>query len=117
MVIGSPGIDLAALGRLPARYVAILGYTGIAATGGAYLGFVLGLHRSRSAASGLAATLIQPGVAALLGGLVLRERLPLWQAAGCVLMLVAMSVLFRAERAWTPRKPGDASICRRGSEP
>ncbi len=98
VVLVSPGIELATLGRLPAGDVAILGYTGLAATGAAYLAFVLGLHRSRSAASGLAATLIEPGVAALLAALVLRERLAPSEAAGCLLMLVAMVVLFRAER-------------------
>jgi drug/metabolite transporter (DMT)-like permease len=59
---------------------------------------VLGLALSRSASTGLVATLIEPGVAALLASLVLRERLAAPEALGCVLMLVAMVVLFRTER-------------------
>jgi DME family drug/metabolite transporter len=98
VVLGSPGIELARLGGLPAADLAILGYTGVAATGGAYFAFVLGLHLSRSASSGLAATLIEPGVAALLAALVLGERLAAPELAGCALMLVAMVVLFRAEQ-------------------
>jgi DME family drug/metabolite transporter len=102
VVLGSPGIELARLGGLPAGDLAILGYTGVAATGGAYFAFVLGLHLSRSAASGLAATLIEPGVAALLAALVLGERLAAPELAGCALMLVAMVVLFRAEQRASP---------------
>ena len=98
VVAARSAAGLATLGALPARDLAILGYTGIAATGGAYLAFVIGLGLSRSAASGLAATLIEPGVAALLAALVLHERLAAPEVLGCTLMLAAMIVLFAAER-------------------
>lgn len=115
VVLCSPGLDLATLGRLPATDMAILGYTGVVATGLAYLAFVVGLHRSRSAAAGLTATLIEPGVAALLAALMLHERLLPSEAAGCMLMLVAMVVLFLAEkragRAADTRKHGDPTGC------
>jgi DME family drug/metabolite transporter len=91
-------VALTALGTLSPQDLAILAYTGVAGTGGAYLAFVLGLSLSRSAACGIAATLIEPGVAALLAALVLRERLAPHQAAGCALMLAAMVILFAAER-------------------
>ena len=92
------GAALPALARLPRADIAILAYTGIAATGCAYLAFVLGMHLSRSASAGLAATLIEPGVAALLAALVLREHLTINQLAGCSLMMGAMVLLFAAER-------------------
>jgi DME family drug/metabolite transporter len=97
--LARPAAAPAVLATLPMRDLAILGYTGVAATGGAYLAFVLGLHLSRTAASGLAATLIEPGVAALLAALVLRERLVASETFGCALMLAAMVVLFLAEAA------------------
>jgi drug/metabolite transporter, DME family len=83
---------------LPERDLALLAYTGVAATGGAYLAFVLGMHLSRSAAAGLAATLIEPGVAALLAALVLGEQLSAGEAGGCGLLLAAMVLLFVNER-------------------
>jgi drug/metabolite transporter (DMT)-like permease len=86
---------------LPGGDMAILAYTGIAATGGAYLAFVLGMHLSHSAAAGLAATLIEPGVAAMLAGGVLGEDLRPAELAGCGLMLAAMVLLFAAERRRT----------------
>jgi DME family drug/metabolite transporter len=90
--------SVAVLGSLPAHDLAILGYTGVAATGGAYLAFVVGLHLSRSAASGLAATLIEPGVAAVLAVVLLSEQLAPPETLGCALMLGAMVVLFLSER-------------------
>ena len=67
--------SVAVLAAMPARDLAILGYTGLVATGGAYLAFVLGMHLSRSPTVGIAPTLIEPGVAAVLAALVLQERL------------------------------------------
>ena len=64
--LGAPGLRFGGLRELPALDIAILAYTGVAATGGAYLAFVIGMHLSRTAASRLAATLIEPGVGALL---------------------------------------------------
>jgi DME family drug/metabolite transporter len=98
LVVAARSPSLSALAALPGRDLAILAYTGVFATGGAYLAFVLGLALSRSAAAGLAATLIEPGVAALLAAMVLRERLAAAEALGCALMLAAMVVLFLAER-------------------
>jgi len=97
-VLALPRPAMIELGALPGRDLGILLYTGVAATGGAYLAFVLGLRQSRSAAAGLAATLIEPGVAALLAALILHERLTAREALGCGLMLGAMVVLFSAER-------------------
>ena len=92
------GADALSAPGLPGTDLLIIAYTGFAATGGAYFAFVLGMRLSRSAAAGLAATLIEPGVAALLAALVLGESLTLVEAAGCALMLSAMILLFRAER-------------------
>ncbi|MFU8778239.1 DMT family transporter [Roseovarius autotrophicus] len=90
------------LGPLPPwRDMIILIYIGVAATGGAYLAFVIGMHRCRSASVGLTATMIEPGVAALLAALILHERLKPEEALGCALMIAAMIFLSRGER----RKP------------
>jgi DME family drug/metabolite transporter len=98
VVLGRAEASMADLGALPGRDLGVLLYTGVAATGGAYYAFVRGLDLSRSAGAGLAATMIEPGVAALLAALVLRERLAAPEAAGCALMLAAMVLLFAAER-------------------
>ena len=98
VVVLARSVPMRELAALPGHDLAILAYTGVAGTGAAYLAFVLGLHLSRTAASGLAATLIEPGVAAVLAALVLRERLAAPEAIGCGLMLAAMVVLFLAER-------------------
>ena len=97
-VLVMPQASVAKVFALPGLDLANLAYTGVVATGGAYLAFVLGMRLSRSAAAGLAATLIEPGVAALLAALVLGERLANPEVAGCALMLVAMVVLFRSEQ-------------------
>ncbi len=70
---GASGLDV--LAAMPGRDLAILGYTGVFATGGAYLAFVLGMRLSRSPTVGMAPTLIEPGVAAVLAAFILRERL------------------------------------------
>jgi drug/metabolite transporter, DME family len=90
------------LGHLPPwRDMIILSYIGVVATGGAYLAFVVGMHRCRSASVGLTATMIEPGVAALLAALILHERLKPEEAFGCAVMIAAMILLSRGER----RKP------------
>ena len=89
--------DLSVLAALPARDLMILGYTGLIATGGAYLAFALGMCLSRSPTVGIAPTLIEPGVAAVLAALVLRERLGPGEAAGCGLMLAGMIMLGMSE--------------------
>ena len=61
--------DLGVLAAMPARDLVILGYTGLVATGGAYLAFALGMRLSRSPTVGMAPTLIEPGVAAVLAAL------------------------------------------------
>jgi DME family drug/metabolite transporter len=82
----------------PGRDLLILAYVGVVATGGAYLAFVLGLQLGRSAAAGLAATLIEPGVAALLAAVILGEQQTRPEVSGCLLMLAAVVLLFAAER-------------------
>lgn len=92
------GANLALLNGLTARDLWILLYIGLAATGVAYLAFATGLNRCSSAAAGLAATMIEPGVAALLAALVLGEQLTPVALGGCGLMLTAMVLLARVER-------------------
>jgi DME family drug/metabolite transporter len=76
----------------------ILLYVGVGATGGAYLAFVLGMHLCSRASTGLAASLIEPGVSALLAALLLHERLTAAAIVGCTLMMLAMVLLAWEER-------------------
>ncbi len=96
---------LATLARLPWSDWAILGYIGLAATGGAYVAFVYGLRLSRSAGAGFAATMIEPALAALFAAALLHERVSAAGALGCALMLIAIAVLARAERRAAPAAP------------
>jgi drug/metabolite transporter, DME family len=95
----------ASLAGMPVRDLAILGYTGLIATGGAYLAFTLGMRLSRSPTTGIAPTLIEPGVAAVLATLVLNERLDLRETAGCGLMLAGILLLAVAEWRRATRMP------------
>ena len=92
------GRGLGSLTLLASLDLAILVYTGVVGTGLAYLAFVSGFHRSRSAAVGIAPTLIEPCTAALLAALILHERLAPMEAAGCVLMTAAMVPLYLCSR-------------------
>ena len=101
-------VALAALGGLYWSDWVILGYIGIAATGGAYVAFVYGLRLCRSASVGFAATMIEPALAALLAAAVLQERVSLAAAIGCVLMLVAIGAL-----TWSEHR-AEVGVGRRG---
>jgi len=75
----------------------LLAYVGVVATGGAYLAFVAGLGLARSASTGLAATLIEPAVAALLAAIILHEPMAAAERVGCVLIVAGMLALAQAE--------------------
>jgi drug/metabolite transporter, DME family len=64
------------------------------------------MRLSRSPTAGIAATLIEPGIAALLAAVVLHERLTLQQANGCALMLGSIVFLALAESR-AARRPAD----------
>ena len=84
--VGLGDVRVSSVLAAPGRDLAILVYIGVAATGGAYLAFVLGMHLCSNASAGLAATMIEPGVAVILAALVLQEHLSLREAGGCTLM-------------------------------
>ena len=75
----------------------LLAYVGVVATGGAYLAFIAGMSLSHSAATGLAATLIEPAVAALLATLILREPMAAAERVGCLLIVAGMLALAQGE--------------------
>ncbi len=97
IVVDGDGAVTTALEALSWRDLGILGYVGVVATGGAYLAFGSGMRLSRSAGVGLAATMVEPALAALFAAVLLRERLDGRQVAGCLLMLSAMALLARVE--------------------
>jgi DME family drug/metabolite transporter len=103
-------VGLSGLGALSWPDTLILLYIGIGATGGAYLAFVFGMHLSSSAPAGLAASMIEPGVAALLAALLLQERLTVSALVGCTLMMLAMVLLAREERRRVPPAAGAAGL-------
>ena len=84
----------------------LLAYVGVVATGGAYLAFVAGMALARSAGTGLAATLIEPAVAALLAALVLREPMAAAERVGCLLIVVGMLALAQGESRRAPAARG-----------
>lgn len=90
--------ELGALVALSGRDLLILGYIGIAGTGAAYLAFVLGMRLCATAAAGLAATMIEPLVAAALAALLLREHLDGFRWTGAALTLIAIFVLSVSQR-------------------
>ncbi len=89
---------LAVLPDLVSRDALLLLYVGVMATGLAYFAFTCGLARARSASVALVATMTEPVFAALLAGLLIGERLDLWQITGIVALLCAMVVLYRGTR-------------------
>ena len=97
-VFFAQGRGFETIASLPALDLAILAYTGLFGTGLAYLAFVSRIHLSRSAAIGVAPTLIEPGVADILAALILHERLAPIEMAGCLLMIGAMIPLIHRDR-------------------
>lgn len=105
---GAGPVELASVLSAPGRDLWILVYVGVIATGGAYLAFVLGMHWCSSPSVGLTATMIEPGVAALLAALMLQERLTPSEAVGCGLMMMAVLLMSCSEQ-------GRATDSRRGA--
>lgn len=79
------------------RSLGILLYLGLGPTALAYLSYCSGMARCRSAVVGLIASMIEPGVAAGLAILFLREVLSAWEVMGCVLLSFAMLTLWLEE--------------------
>jgi DME family drug/metabolite transporter len=79
------------------RSFGVLLYLGLGPTALAYVCYCVGMARCRSALAGLVASMIEPVAAAALAFVFLRETLTLWQSLGCVVMLVAMIILWIGE--------------------
>ncbi len=77
--------------------MAILLYLGLFATGGAYLAFAIGIRLCRSSTSGLVASMIEPAIAAALAATLLGEFLRPMELAGCLAVIAAMVLIWRAE--------------------
>lgn len=77
--------------------LALLAYLVLCPTALAYVIFCTGMARCRSPHAGLIASMIEPGLAALLAWAVLGERLSAAEALGCGLIALAMIALWRAE--------------------
>jgi drug/metabolite transporter, DME family len=76
----------------------LLAYLGLGPTALAYFCYCAGMARCRSAISGLIATMIEPMVAAVLAMTLLHERLDSGEFVGCLLLMLAMAVLWQGER-------------------
>ncbi len=77
------------------RTAGFLLYLGLVPTALAYLLYCAGMARCRTAACGLVASMIEPGVAAGLAFLLLGELLSPWEVLGCTLLFAAMLTLWR----------------------
>ena len=88
---------------LPAQHgrkmLALTLYLGLGPTALAYVIYCAGMARCRSAGVGLIASMVEPGLAAVLAWLLLSERLGLPEALGCAMVTGAMALLWSAERA------------------
>jgi DME family drug/metabolite transporter len=76
----------------------LLLYLGLGPTALAYFCYCAGMARCKSAISGLIATMIEPVVAAALSMVLLHERLTSGELAGCMLLMLAMTVLWHGDR-------------------
>jgi drug/metabolite transporter, DME family len=75
------------------RFVLVLGYLGVVPTALAYILYFYGMQLSRSATSGIAATLVEPAVAALLAAGSLGEYLSPAAWLGIACLAVAAAIL------------------------
>jgi drug/metabolite transporter, DME family len=81
------------LTTLPRGDVLLLLYTGVLATGGAYLAFAIGLRRAASPAAALAATMTEPVFALVFAATIAGEVFTSLQLFGAALMLAAILAL------------------------
>ncbi len=95
---GQVGAVDAMPGNLGMGPVLLVLYLGLLPTALAYLCYCTGLARCRTPAVGLVASMIEPLLAALFAGFLLGEHLSGAMMSGCVLLIVAMVLLWRAER-------------------
>lgn len=80
----------------------LLTYLVLGPTALAYVAYCTGMARCRSSCAGLVASMIEPGLAAILGWALLGERLTQGQTLGCTVIVIAMVVLWRAEQRLQP---------------
>ena len=80
------------------KVLILLLYLGLGPTALAYFCYCAGMARCKSAISGLIATMIEPVVAAALAMALLHERLTSGELVGCLLLMLAMTVLWQGER-------------------
>lgn len=74
-------------------------YLGLLPTALAYLCYCTGMARCRTPVVGLVASMIEPLLAALLAALLLGEQVFATMTFGCALLMAAMVLLWRSERA------------------
>lgn len=93
--------EISALGAVAhdKNAVLLLVYLASGPTALAYICYCAGLARCRSAVTGLMATMVEPGVAAVLAALFIGEQLTLPEVLGCLLMGLALVALWKAETA------------------
>lgn len=84
------------------KMIALVVYLGLGPTALAYVIYCSGVARCRSASVGLIASMVEPGLAALLAWMVLSEKLGLVEVLGCAMVTGAMLILWWSER----REPG-----------
>lgn len=90
-------LALSQIAMLDEADLAILLYLGLFATGGAYLAFTTGIRLCRSSTSGLVASMIEPAIAAALAATLLGEFLRPMELVGCLAVIAAMVLIWRAE--------------------
>lgn len=81
------------------KMIALVIYLGLGPTALAYVIYCSGVARCRSAGVGLIASMVEPGLAAMLAWLVLSERLGMAELIGCAMVSGAMMLLWWSEQA------------------
>lgn len=96
------GVDLAPTGDFVATSSVTLGlilYLGLMPTALAYLCYCAGMARCRTPVVGLVASMVEPFLAALLALVLIGEQVTPATMAGCALLVAAMLLLWRGEKA------------------
>lgn len=104
-VAAKGGLDSLGLALWDQNAVVLMAYLAAFPTALAYVCFCAGMARCGSALSGLMATMVEPGVAALLAAALIGERLTMVELAGCLLMALAVIALSRADPETAPAPP------------
>jgi drug/metabolite transporter, DME family len=95
--LATGGLAVAALPEMDWQVASVLLYLGLGPTALAYVVYCAGMARCRTANVGLIASMVEPALAALLARVLIGELLSPTEIAGCLMLMLAMVVLWQGE--------------------